>query len=413
MVLNGIKWESTLGSLIGVCGIFFFLLIAWIFSTNRRQVDFRVIIGGLALQFGLAFFILKTSFGQQAFSWMTQLVASLISLSDEGARFVFGPNFADHLYAFKVLPTIIFVSSLSYILFYLGIIQHIIRVLAWVMVRVMNISGTESLVTAANVFLGQTEAPLFIRPYLKGMTKSELLTMMTGGMATVSGGILAAYVGLGINAGHLLAASVMAAPGAVLLARILHPETETSETKGDSHVKMIHLEDSNVFEAACNGASAGLTMALNVGAMLITFIALIAMLNQFLGWATSWMTTPLTLELILGTVFQPLAYLLGVSWEESFVIGELLGKKIVLNEFVAYASLSEYIQQGLLSERSVTIVTYALCGFANFSSIAVQIGGIGALEPSRKKDIAAFGIRALLGGTLAGMLTAAIAGLLI
>jgi CNT family concentrative nucleoside transporter len=393
-----------------VFGLFVMLFLAWLMSNNKKKVDVRVVVGGLILQASLAFFILKTSFGQSSFAYLTKGVASLVAMSDVGSRFVFGENFQDHAIAFKVLPTIIFVSSLSSILFYLGVIQKIVSVLSWVMKKVMNISGSESLVTAANVFLGQTEAPLFIRPYLKSMTKSEVMTMMTVGMATVAGGVLAVYIGLGIPAGHVLAASILSAPAAVLLSKIIYPETEESVTKGSVHTSF-EVKDVNLFEAACNGASSGVQLALNVGAMLITFIALIALLNTILSLFTPIFGFPITLEGVLGQVFRPIAFVMGVPWGESALVGGLLGEKMVLNEFVAYTHLLEYMKAGVLSERSVIVTTYALCGFANFSSIAIQIGGIGALEPSRKSDFALFGFKALLGATLAGFTTACVAGI--
>lgn len=396
--------------LMSVLGLFVMLFLAWLLSNNKKKIDVRVVVGGLLLQSCLAFFILKTSLGQNAFSYLTKAVASLVAMSDVGSRFVFGESFEDHAIAFKVLPTIIFVSSLSSILFYLGVIQKIVSFLSLIMRKVMNISGSESLVTAANVFLGQTEAPLFIRPYLKSMTKSEVMTMMTGGMATVAGGVLAVYIGLGIPAGHVIAASVLSAPAAVFLSKIIYPETEKSVTKGNVHTSF-EVKDVNLFEAACSGASSGVQLAINVAAMLITFIALIALMNTILSLFTPLLGFPITLEGILGQVFRPIAFVMGVPWKESALVGGLLGEKMVLNEFVAYTHLLEYMKQGVLSDRSVVITTYALCGFANFSSIAIQIGGIGALEPSRKSDFALFGLRALLGATLAGFTTACVAGI--
>ncbi|MBC62700.1 MAG: NupC/NupG family nucleoside CNT transporter [Zetaproteobacteria bacterium] len=398
--------------LISVIGLFTMLFIAWLFSNNKKKIDFRSIAGGLFLQFILAYFVLHTNFGKAFFAMATTAITSVVETTDIGSKFVFGENFKDHFYVFKVLPTIIFMSSLSYIFFYFGIIQRVVKVLAWIMLKTMNISGCESLVTAANIFLGQTEAPLFIKPYLKTMTRSEVMTMMTSGMATVAGGVLAAYIGLGVPAGHLLAASIMSAPAAIMLSKIIYPETQESPTKGSVKVHF-EVKEVNIFESACSGASAGLNLALNVGAMLITFIALIALINKSLtifhflfGW-------DLTLESMLGTLFQPIAFLIGIPWSESALVGELLGKKMVINEFIAYVDLLNYRDTGLLSERSVNICTYALCGFANFSSIAIQIGGIGALEPSRRADFAKCGFKALIGGTLAGFMTACMAGILI
>lgn len=398
--------------IISCIGLISIVTFAFLLSDNKKAVDLRIVLGGLLLQFTLAFIILHTKIGHNVFEFATSTVASIVETSDMGARFVFGENFQEHFFAFKVLPTIIFMSSLSYIMFYFGIIQKIVQVLAWIMIKIMNISGSESLVTAANIFLGQTEAPLFVKPYLKTMTKSEILTMMTGGMATVAGGVLAAYIGLGIPAGHLLAASVMSAPAAIMLSKIIYPEREISKTKGEVQVQL-EIKEVNIFESACNGASAGLQLALNVGAMLLTFIALIALINKGLSFLTPVLGWPVTLESILGTLFRPIAFLMGISWEESLFVGQLLGEKMVLNEFVAYIHLLDYMKDSVLSERAIVISTYALCGFANFSSIAIQIGGIGALEPSRKKEFAAFGIRALIGGTLSGFTTACIAGILL
>jgi CNT family concentrative nucleoside transporter len=392
------------------------MFIAWGFSTNRKKMDFRIIGGGLALQFVLALLILKTSPGEAAFEWAKNFVNTIISLSDEGAKFVFGPNFTDHFFAFKVLPTIIFVSSLSYLLFYFGVLQKLVELLAFIMNRVMGVSGSESLCTAANVFIGQTEAPLFIQPYLRTMTLSEINCMMTGGMATVAGGVLAAYVGMGISAGHLLAASIMSAPAAILIAKIMLPETEESPTMGTVKVSL-EIKDVNAFEAACRGASEGLKLALNVAAMLIAFIALIALVNKGLQ-AVVYLVgmgeeTTLSLQMILGWVFQPIAFVMGIPWSEAGKVGSLLGQKVIINEFVAYLSLADMVKNGELSQRSVTIATYALCGFANFSSIAIQIGGIGALEPDRKSDFAKVGLKAMIGGTLAAFMTACIAGVLV
>ena len=399
--------------LISCFGLFSIIFVAFLLSDKKKAIDVRVVFGSLLLQFTLAFIMLHTTIGHQVFASVTNAIASLVATSDIGARFVFGDGFQDHFFAFKVLPTIIFMSSLSYILFYFGLIQRIVRVLAWIMVKIMNISGSESLVTAANIFLGQTEAPLFVKPYLKTMTKSELLTMMTGGMATVAGGVLAAYIGLGIPAGHLLAASVMSAPAAIMLSKIIYPERAQSKTKGAVQVSL-EVKEVNIFEAACNGASAGLQLALNVGAMLLTFIALIALINKGLSVLMPVVGLPaVTLEAILGSLFRPVAFLMGISWKESLLVGQLLGEKMVLNEFVAYVHLLDYMKAGALTERAIVISTYALCGFANFSSIASQIGGIGALEPSRKKDFAILGFKALIGGTLSGFTTACIAGILL
>lgn len=399
--------------LVSFFGLFVMLGLAWLLSNNKKRMDFRVILGGICLQFILAVCILKSPFGQKVFELAKDVVTTVINLSDKGAVFLFGDKFAEHFFAFKVLPTIIFVSSLSYLLFYFGVIQKVVASIAWLMEKTMNISGSEGLVTAANIFCGQTEAPLFVKPYLKTMTLAEIHTMMTGGMATAAGGVLAAYVGFGVSAGHLLAASLMSAPAAIVISRIIFPELENSPTSGHVDVALT-IPESNAFEAACSGAADGLKLALNVGAMLIAFIGLVALFNLGLEQVGQLFGLEgLSLEWLLGRVFQPIAFLMGVPWNESFIIAQFLGEKMVLNEFIAYVHLMEHAQLGELSERSITIATYALCGFANFSSIAIQIGGMGALEPSRKQDFAACGFRSMLGGTLAAFTTACVAGVLI
>ncbi len=400
---------------ISFLGLFIMMGIAWLLSNNRKKMDWRVIIGGVVLQFLLALAIIRTDLGNTFFVWSKDFITTIIEMSDAGAVFLFGESFKDHFFAFKVLPTIIFASTLSYILFYLGILQKVVESMAWVMKKVMNISGAESLVTAANVFIGQTEAPLFVKPYLKSMTQSEIMVMMTGGMATVAGGVLAAYVGFGVSAGHLLAASIMSAPAAIVIAKILYPELEKSPTFGTVRIDL-HHDEVNVFEAACKGAAEGLKLALNVGAMLIAFISLVKLINVGLGHIGDWMGFALSMEYILGRLFQPIAFCMGISWEESFLVGEMLGTKVVVNEFLSYIQLGEYIsggKVGMLSDRAIIITTYALCGFANFSSIAIQVGGIGALEPIRKRDFARHGLRAMIGGTLAAFMTACIAGVLL
>lgn len=396
----------------GLVGLVVMMFLAWLLSENKQKMDFRVIFGGLFLQFFLAIIILKTEAGSAVFVYAKDAFNAVINLSDQGSAFIFGENFREHFFAFKVLPTIIFVSSLSYLFFYWGILQRVVQVMSWSMSRVMNISGVESMVTAANVFCGQTEAPLFVQPYIKGMTRSEIMTMMTSGMATVAGGVLAAYVGFGISAGHLLAGSLMSAPAAILIARIIVPETEQSLSRGKTEFKL-QINEVNSFDAACKGASDGLMLALNVAAMLIAFIALVAFFNLVLAKVLGIFGFSLTIEEVLGTIFQPFAFVMGVSWEESFKVGRLLGEKMVINEFIAYLHLSELMKNHEISERAATIATYALCGFANFSSVAIQIGGIGSLSPSRKQDFAKYAFKAMLGGTLAAFMTACIASLLI
>jgi concentrative nucleoside transporter, CNT family len=412
MNLLFLKRADPMEQAVGVLGIFVMLGIAWLFSDNKKQMDWRVIGAGLGIQFLLAILILKTDAGHAAFDYAKNAVNAVIALSDEGAKVVFGDGFMEHFFAFKVLPTIIFVSSLSYLLFYFGVLQKVVEGLAWIMHKTMGVSGTESLAAAANVFVGQTEAPLMIKPYLATMTKSEIMCMMTGGMATVAGGVLAAYVGFGISAGHLLAASIMSAPAAIVIAKIMCPETEESPTRGA--VKLtLKPQEANAFEAACKGATEGLYLCLNVGAMLIAFIALVALINYILAGIGGLFGFSVTMQEILSVLFTPLAWVMGIPWEDCGKIGLLLGEKMALNEFLAYIHLGDLVKAEAITERSEIIATYALCGFANFSSIAIQIGGMGGLCPERKTDFAKAGFRSMIGGTLAAFITACIAGLLI
>jgi len=387
--------------------------IAWALSTNRRAIRWRTVITGTALQFAFAVLILKTAWGQAAFAGATTAVTAFLNYTDAGASFIFGEGFEEHYFAFKVLPTIVFFSSFITILYYLGLIQWVVKGFAKVMMVVMGTSGAESLSASGNIFVGQTEAPLLIRPYVGSMTMSELMAVMTGGFATIAGGVLAAYVGMGVPAGHLIAASVMSAPAALVMAKMMFPETEESLTAGDVKID-VEKPWANVIDAAAEGAGAGVKLAINVGAMLLAFIALIAMVNGLLGAVGGWFGYEgLTLELILGWVFAPLAYLMGVPWAEASEVGSLLGIKTVVNEFVGYARMEELVAAGLVSERSEIIATYALCGFSNFSSIAIQIGGIGGIAPERKQDLARLGLRAMIAGSLACFQTATIAGLLL
>jgi len=403
-------------------GLLVVLLLAWLISENRRKMNLRLIASGVGLQFLLGVMLLWSEPGRMFFDWARLFVTRLISFSDAGAEFVFGKSFRDHYLAFSVLPTIIFVATVMAILFHLGIMQWVVKGMAWVMVRVMDTSGTESLAAAAEVFVGMTESPLVIRPYLESMTRSEIVAMMTAGMGTVAGGVLAAYVGMGVDAGHLMAASLMAAPASLVIAKIMVPETEESPTKGVVRIDVPKV-DVNVLDAACRGASEGLRLAINVAAMLIAFVALVACLNWMLGlvsqgineglaWSSVEHRLPeLSLEWILGWVCAPLAWVLGVEWNDAQAVGMLLGKKLVLNEFLAYADLVQLKDQ--ISHRSFVIATYALCGFANFGSVAIQIGGVGGLVPSRRAVFARYGLRAMIGGALATFMTAAIAGMLI
>ncbi len=422
----------------GLFGLSMLIGLAYAFSHNRKKVDWKLVGIGIGLQLFFAVFVLMTPWGSVVFDAVANFFVTVINFTFEGAKFVFGDVLADRgvanelfgsrygfIFAFQVLPTIIFFSSLMSVLYHLGIMQRIVQALAWVMAKTMNVSGAESLSVAANVFIGQTEAPLVVRPYVSKMTQSELLTLMIGGMATIAGGVLAAYVGvLGGNdpqlqvyyAKHLLSASIMAAPATMVIAKILYPETEESVTKGSVKMK-IEKNSTNVIEAAATGAADGLTLALNVAAMLLAFIALIAMFNYILTGVGNMLGitingNPLSMESLLGWLLQPLAFIIGVPWgQDAFTVGSLIGKKIVVNEFVAYLDLGA--AKEFLSQKAIIISTYALCGFANFSSIAIQLGGIGGIAPDRRKDLAKFGLKAVLGGSIATMMTATIAGVLI
>jgi len=418
-----------MSQLIGLLGIVLLLGLAWLFSEHRRQLQWRTIIVGLALQLGLAIFVLWIPFGRTVFETLGAGFVKLVGFARVGSEFIFG-NLANadesgFIIAFQVLPTIIFFASLMACLYHLGVMQKVVELMARVMVRFMNVSGSESLATAANAFVGQTEAPLVVRPFIEGMTRSELFALMTGGMATIAGGVLAAYVMLlggtdpaaqAFFAKHLISASIMAAPAALLVAKIMLPEREPSETMGLVRTT-VKREHGNLIEAAGAGAGEGLKLALNVGAMLLAFMALIALINWPLGWIgqisglEAMLGEPLNLALILGWICAPLAYIVGVPTDEVVTVGGLIGQKIVTNEFVAYVALTDLQDQ--LSERAVLISTYALCGFANFSSIAIQLGGIGGLVPSRRPEIAQLGLRAILGGTIVSLLNAAWAGLLV
>ncbi len=396
--------------LISLLGLATMLLLAWLLSENRKKMNFRLILSGVGLQLALGLLLLRTPLRETVFIWSDRFMTGLIACSDEGAKFVFGDNFSDHYFAFSVMPTVIFFSSLTAVLFHLGVLQWGVKLMARVMVWVMDVSGTESLCTAANVFVGMTTAPLAIRPYLATMTRSELMALMTGGMATVAGGTMAAYIQYGANAGHLMVASLMSAPASLVIAKIMVPELEDSPTKGVVKVD-IPRTDANLLDAACRGAAEGLKLVLNIAAMLIAFIALVHCINWMLSPLPPLAGSPLTLERMLGWLGAPLAWVMGVEFNDAHAVGVLLGEKTVFNEFVAYEGLQQI--KDTISPRSFTIATYALCGFANFGSIAVMIGGIGSLAPERRKDFAKYGLRSLVGGALAAFMTACIAGMLI
>jgi concentrative nucleoside transporter, CNT family len=396
--------------LVSLAGLAVFVLIAYLLSDNRRKMNWRLIVSGLVLQFVFAVAILRTTLGQYIFDKIRIIITSLISFSQAGSEFVFGAGFKEHFFAFSVLPTIIFVSSLMTVLFYLGILQKLVELMARIMVYVMDTSGSESLATAANIFMGMSEAPLVIKPYIKSMTRSELMAMMTGGMATISGATLAAFTGYGADAGHLLTASVISAPAALVIAKIMVPETETSLTKGTVKIK-IPKQDINVLDAACRGATDGVKLAINIAGGLIAFIAFVALANWLLSFLPQFNGSHFTLERIFGWICSPLAWLMGIEWKDASTVGALLGKRTVLNEFIAYIDLGKC--KDIISPRSFTITTYALCGFANFGSIAILIGGLGSIVPEKRADFARLGFKAMLAGMLACFMTAAIAGVLI
>ena len=406
-----------------LCGLIVIMTIAYAISTNRRAIDRRTVAWGLSLQILFALIVLKTTAGQRVFQTLGSLINKLLDFAQVGSGMVFGPlgdktvwpriitnvlgpEGAQYsvLFAFQVLPTIIFIAALFAVLYYFGVMQLVVRAFAVMMRRVMRASGAESLNVAASIFMGQTEAPLTIRPYLPRMTESELMTVMTSGMAHISGGIMAAYILFGIEAQHLLTAVIMTAPGTLMMSKIFVPETEVPETTGTVKLE-VERTDVNVIDAAGRGTGEGLQLALNVGAMLISFLALVALVNALLG------LIGLSLQQIFGWVFAPVAWSMGVPWRDAPTIGNLLGTRMALNEFVAYSQLGP--MKGVLDPRSFTIATFALCGFANFSSIGIQIGGIGALAPTRRHDLARLGLRAMLAGTLANFITATIAGFLL
>jgi CNT family concentrative nucleoside transporter len=412
----------------GVFGLTVLVGVAFAFSMQKKSVDWTQVLAGIGLQVVFAVVVIIVPGGREFFDVISKVFVKVIDFAMQGATFIFG-DMANatkfgFIFAFQVLPTIIFFASLMGVLYHIGLMQKIVQGMAWVMQKVLKVSGSESLSVAANVFIGQTEAPLVVRPYISRMTESELLTMMVGGMATIAGAVLAAYIAMlgGTDeaqrlfyARHLLAASVMAAPATIVIAKLLRPETEESLTRGTVKLE-IEKTATNVIEAAANGAADGVKLSLNVGGMLLAFIALIAMINYPLAWIggitgiETLIGQPLSLSVIFGYLLSPLAWIIGIPWSEATIVGGLIGEKIVLNEFVAYLHLGEL--KDTLSEHSILISTYALCGFANFSSIAIQLGGIGGLAPNRRSDIARLGLRAVLGGTLATMMTATIAGVL-
>jgi CNT family concentrative nucleoside transporter len=430
---------SALGIARGIMGMAFLIAVCFAISSNRRQINWRLVLTGLVLQLVFAILVLKVDFVAAMFDWISNKVVAFLNIAEQGALFVFGklvdPSASmGYIFAFKVLPTIVFFSAFTSLLYYLGVLQVIVKGLAWIMSKTMRLSGAESLAAAANIFIGQTEAPLVVKPYLHTMTKSEMLCLMVGGMATIAGGVLAAFIAFlggdssveqAIFAKHLLTASVMSAPAAIIVAKILYPETENVNRSLAISKERV---GSNILDAISRGTTDGLKLAVNVGAMLLVFTALMGVLNWFLGdlignstglndgvaSLTNGRYTNLSMEFLLGNIFAPVAWIIGVPAEDITAVGQLLGEKTILNEFYAYSTLSTLKASGVITNyRSIVIATYALCGFANFASIGIQIGGIGVLAPSQRDTLAKFGIKALIGGTVAALLTATIAGMLI
>ena len=402
--------------LIGIAGILVLLCIALAMSNNRKAISWQLVTWGLGIQILFAIIILKTPVGVPFFGAIDIGIKNLLSFSDAGSDFLF-KSFRygvveDPLmnFAFRILPTLIFFSSLIAVLYHLGIMQFVVKWIARVMQKSMGTSGSETLCVSGNIFVGQTEAPLLVRPFILKMTKSELMAVMVGGFATVAGGVMAMYVSILGNipgiAGHLLAASIMSAPAALVIAKIIYPETEASDTFGDLKIAL-DKKDDNIMEALSRGATNGMKLAANVAAMLVAFVAIIAMVNAILG------LIDLSLQQILGWIFSPLAWVMGVPWNEAGIIGSLMGEKLVLTELIAFGDLSELMTTNSISDRSAIIASYALCGFANFASVGIQLGGIGGIAPERRKDLAKLGLKAMFGGALASWLTATIAGLLI
>jgi CNT family concentrative nucleoside transporter len=412
--------------MISLLGLVAFVVMAWLLSNNRRRFPWRTVLSGLALQFAFAAFILRTRAGARVFEGAQNAVSRLGDFSDEGAAMAFGPlakgdvlkgAFGDgnaYVFAISISATIIFISALSALLYHWGILQRIVQGMAWVMQRVMGTSGTESLGAASNIFLGQTEAALLVKPFIPRMTQSEIMALMTTGMSTIASGVMVIYPKLGMDAGHILTASVLGAPAGLLVAKIMFPETEKSETAGGAPMK-IERTDANSLDSLCRGTSEGVHLAINVMGMLIAFVAVVALGNALLsgvqGMAGVAPQDQFTLQNVLGWLNAPFAWLMGAPWKDCQLVGQVLGERIVMNEFVGYISLAK--QKAVLDPRSFTIATYALCGFANFASIAIQIGGIGAMAPTRRADLAKLGFRSMIAGLLACYIFATVAGMLI
>ncbi len=406
-------------------GIFLLLFVAWLFSENRRKFPFRIVIWGLILQFSFAFLAYNAPGFVQFFDWLGQAIRGFLSFAMDGARFVFGDlvnqSKSGFIFAFMVLPTIVFFSAFMAVLYYYGVMQKIVYGLAWIMNRTLKTSPTESLAAAANIFFGQTEAVLTVRPYLNKATHSEIFAMMVGGFVTIAGAVLAAYIQMGIPATDLIVASVISAPAGLMMAKILVPPTGEEAMDMEHLNRKIHMKKAyNVLEAAVNGTEEGVRLAVNIGAMLIVFLAFIAIFDALFGWAHNlilhylgWGGFPGSLREFFGLILSPLGYIVGVPWEEAHKFGSLVGTKVALNEFVAYMDLANMIKEHAISYRTERIATVALCGFANFGSVAIQIGGIGGLVPERKSEIASIALKAMFGGVLANLLTAAVVSVLL
>ena len=412
--------------LIALLGLVVFIALAWALSVNRRLFPWRTVLSGLALQFLCALLVLKTSPGMLFFEGANSAVGKLNDCSNEGLNLVFGPLAKSgalssafgvnngFIFAISITGTIIFIAALSALLYHLGVLQRIVKAMAFVMQRLMGASGSESLAAASNIFLGQTEAALVVKPYIAGMTRSELMVLMTSGMATIATGVMVVYGGkdIGMDAGHILTASILGAPGSIVVAKIMFPETDNSDTRAGAELST-EKTDQNSIDALCRGTSEGVTMAINVMAMLIAFTAAVALINMCIGGIQTWcgVPHPVTLQTILGNVNAPFAWLMGVPWHDCQTVGQALGERIVLNEFVGYQSLSAH--KATLEPRSVILSTYALCGFANFASIGIQIGGISALAPGRRGDLAALGLKAMIAGLIACYITATVVGIIL
>ena len=411
-------------------GMVVLLAIAFAFSSNRKAINFRTVGGAFAIQFILGAFVLYVPWGRDLLNGFSTGVSNVINYGNDGSSFLFGGLVSDKMFevfggggfifAFRVLPTLIFFSALISVLYYIGLMQWVIKILGGALQKALGTSRAESMSAAANIFVGQTEAPLVVRPFVPKMTQSELFAVMCGGLASVAGGVLAGYASMGVPLEYLVAASFMAAPGGLLFAKILHPETDQPHEDIEEAMDGGDEKPANVIDAAAGGAASGLQLALNVGAMLIAFVGLIALINGMLGGIGGWFGMPeLTLELILGYAFSPLAFLIGVPWDEAVVAGSFIGQKLVINEFVAYLNFVPYIGENaqvvaatgeVMSEKTTAIISFALCGFANLSSIAILLGGLGSLAPNRRSDIARMGIKAVLAGTLSNLMAATIAG---